>query len=200
MRLYFTRHGESEANQLRIISNRDLPHPLTAAGRQQAEELAEKLRGRSISRIYTSPIQRARETAGILSAVLGVSLEISDALREPDCGVLEGRGDEETWTQLQYWINTWLDGQERDQGPQGGETYNAIRERLVNFIDKLVAEYGESQAEFVLVTHGALMLFGLPNLVADLDARDLMSYGIGHTQVIALEWQAGMWVRLDEQL
>jgi broad specificity phosphatase PhoE len=36
MKLYVTRHGESEANILHIISNRDLPHPLTKKGSLQA--------------------------------------------------------------------------------------------------------------------------------------------------------------------
>ena len=43
MRLYFVRHGQSEANVLRVISNRDLPHHLTDMGRQQAEALARSL-------------------------------------------------------------------------------------------------------------------------------------------------------------
>lgn len=43
MRLIFARHGESQANVERIISNRALPHGLTAKGRAQAETLALRL-------------------------------------------------------------------------------------------------------------------------------------------------------------
>src|SRR5512140_3617462 len=93
MRLYFTRHGESEANRLKIISNRDLPHPLTETGRLQASTLAERLRTRPILRVYASPLLRARQTGEILSTALKVPLELVDGLREPDCGELEGRTD-----------------------------------------------------------------------------------------------------------
>jgi len=60
MRLYFIRHGESEANTLQIISNRNLPHAMTETGLRQVFALAGKLHGKSICRIYTSPILRAR--------------------------------------------------------------------------------------------------------------------------------------------
>ena len=40
MRIYFARHGESEANLLHVFSNRGVKHGLTARGRAQAETLA----------------------------------------------------------------------------------------------------------------------------------------------------------------
>src|SRR5579859_4077000 len=43
MKLYFVRHGESEANVARIISNREQPHALTSNGIRQAHALADSL-------------------------------------------------------------------------------------------------------------------------------------------------------------
>lgn len=97
MRLIFARHGESVANVEPIISNRDLPHPLTAKGRQQANALADRLAENSIVAIYSSPILRAQGTAQIIAQRLGLVVETSAALREFDCGVAEGRGDDEAW-------------------------------------------------------------------------------------------------------
>jgi broad specificity phosphatase PhoE len=133
MRLYFTRHVESEANTLRIISNRDLQHGLTKKGCLQAARLAEKLRGQSITCIYSSPVPRVRETAEILSATLGVPLECVDALREPDCGVLEGRGDEVAWEEHDFWKESWFQGRAQDEEPEGGETCEYVRKRLAEF-------------------------------------------------------------------
>ena len=42
MKLYFVRHGESEANLLHELSNRGLRHGLTDLGREQAGLLAEE--------------------------------------------------------------------------------------------------------------------------------------------------------------
>jgi broad specificity phosphatase PhoE len=43
MKLYFVRHGQSEANISRVISNRGWVHPLTEKGLQQAHDLAARL-------------------------------------------------------------------------------------------------------------------------------------------------------------
>ena len=199
MRLYITRHGESQANILSVISNRDLPHPLTETGRLQAAALTEKLRGKSITRIYASPILRAKQMAEILSNALGGPMECEQALREPDCGVLEGRGDADAWAEHKYWLETWLAGRARDKGPQGGETYNAARERFTSFIEEIKRKYGESSAEFVLVTHGEQMLFGLPGLVVGLDAQFMLEHGLGYTVLITSELQEGKLVHLTEE-
>jgi broad specificity phosphatase PhoE len=191
MRIYITRHGESEANIFHIISNRELPHPLTEKGRLQATALAEKLRGKSIIRIYTSPIRRARETAEILSAELGVPMECVDALREPDCGVLEGRGDEAAWKEHDYWKESWFFGREEDSGPQGGETCQDVRRRLAGFIAELINRFGETESEFLLVTHGALLLYGLPGVLTDIDNQFVLEHGLGYTLLISTEVLAG---------
>jgi broad specificity phosphatase PhoE len=191
MRIYFTRHGESEANTWRIISNRDLPHLLTEKGRLQASMLAEKLRGKLITRIYTSPIPRARETAEIISSSLGVPVECVDSLREPDCGVLEGRGDEEAWTEHNSWKENWFHNREQDRGPQEGETCKEVQKRLAIFINYLVAEYGKTTSELLLVTHGALILYGLPVVLGGVDHEFIYDHGIGYLVLITAELQDG---------
>jgi broad specificity phosphatase PhoE len=191
MKMYFTRHGESEANTLRIISNRELPHQLTEKGRHQAALLAEKLRGKPITLIYTSPILRAKETARILSVTLDIPIEYADALREPDCGLLEGRGDTEAWREHDVWKENWLQGKKLDQGPQDGETCNEVQARLTGFIKNLRARYEETTAEFVMVTHGALILYGLPVIVNEIDNRFIWDHGLGHAVLITTEIQDG---------
>ncbi len=196
MKLYFTRHGESEANTRRIISNRNLPHPLTRTGRLQAEALAKKFAGKSITRIYTSPIPRAKETAEILSAALGAPVACADGLREPDCGFLEGGADEAAWVEHNYWKEAWLEGRELEHGPQDGETCKEVRTRLAKFIQKLIADYGETDCEFLLVTHGALILFGLPEVLTGLDQQTILDHGLEHTALITAELREGKLVCL----
>ena len=67
MRLYFVRHGQSEAKVQRVISNRDLPHPLTELGRRQAEALARSLADVPLAALFSSPIMRAVQTAQIVA-------------------------------------------------------------------------------------------------------------------------------------
>jgi probable phosphoglycerate mutase len=191
MKLYFARHGESEANRLHIISNRDLPHPLTDAGYSQALALAEAVRFKPISRVYSSPILRARQTGEILATRLLVPLYVNDALREPDCGELEGRGDPEAWSAHQYWMAAWLSGQERDKGPLGGETCETVQERFSSFVKSLVTYYGPSPVELVLVTHGATMLLCLPGLVEGLEPDRIKEKYLGYASLLCVVFQEG---------
>ncbi|MRR32744.1 histidine phosphatase family protein, partial [bacterium] len=62
----FVRHGESEANLLHEFSNHGSKHGLTGLGIQQAHLLLDKLREYPISAIYSSPLLRAQQTAGLV--------------------------------------------------------------------------------------------------------------------------------------
>ncbi|MBV8267425.1 MAG: histidine phosphatase family protein, partial [Planctomycetaceae bacterium] len=55
---------------------------LNATGRRQAERLAERLAREPIRRIFTGPLERARETAAPLALRLGLEPIVSDALDE----------------------------------------------------------------------------------------------------------------------
>lgn len=112
MKLFFVRHGESDANILRQISNRGLVHPLTARGRTEAEKLAGSLAGVEITSIYSSPLLRAQQTAEVLAGSAGLDVTVTDSLREFDCGVLEGRSDAEAWHQHSALMSAWADPQQ----------------------------------------------------------------------------------------
>src|SRR5690348_6784278 len=102
MRLYFVRHGESEANIANQFSNKNFENcPLTPNGREQAQQLAEKLKDIKLAEIYASPLLRARQTAEILGTPHGVGIQIEPALREHDAGDLEGRADPAAWKEFQ---------------------------------------------------------------------------------------------------
>jgi 2,3-bisphosphoglycerate-dependent phosphoglycerate mutase len=191
MKLYFTRHGESLANTLHIISNRDLPHPLTARGREQATAVATRLTDKTITCIYASPIPRAAETANIIGSIMSLPVTTADALCEYDCGLLEGRGDEEAWTIHQQFIRDWLDGRRRDQCPQGGETFEDIRDRFVPFMESLVKDFGGSDENPLLVTHGGMLLLGLPHVLTNVDFPAARSLPLDNTIVIAAEPSQG---------
>jgi bisphosphoglycerate-dependent phosphoglycerate mutase len=67
MKLYFVRHGESEANLLHEFSNRGHKHGLTTHGKAQATTLAHRLRGAGVTHLFSSPLLRALETTAILA-------------------------------------------------------------------------------------------------------------------------------------
>jgi probable phosphoglycerate mutase len=189
MRIYFVRHAQSEANVLRIISNRDLPHHLTNLGRQQAEVLAQSFANLPLVTIYSSPIARATETAQIVAASRGLPVEMADALREPDCGIMEGRGDEAAWAEHARATHDWLEGKS-DSRIEGGESFSDLRARFVPFIDRLVAEHGNTDHNLLLITHGSLLYLMLPLVLTNIDLASVGEYPMPNTGIIITEERA----------
>jgi broad specificity phosphatase PhoE len=187
MKITFTRHGESQANILRQISNRGLVHPLTHRGREQAAALADKLRERAVTRIYTSPMLRAIETSVIVAEWLGVEYEVTDALREFDCGIAEGRADEAAWQMWQAVFDDWTIHRCWEQRIEGGESFYDVRDRFVPFIEGLVTEYGATDANLLCVAHGGVLWMMLPLVLPSVDADLMSKHGFGHATCVISE-------------
>jgi broad specificity phosphatase PhoE len=197
MRIYFARHGQSEANVQRIISNRDLPHRLTALGRQQAAELAERLVGAGLTVLYTSPVPRALETAEILSARLGLPFQLTEALREYDCGIIEGKSDPESWRLHKKLHDDWLIRRQWDSFISGGERFEDIRRRFVPFIRKLCDPALPAERNILLVGHGGLYQCMLPLVLTNIQFAWAARQPIPNTAYILGEQHANELVCVD---
>lgn len=197
MRLYFVRHGESEANIIRKISNRGYVHGLTEKGRGQAAILADKMRDRGIGHIYTSPLRRAVETAQILASTLAVPYEITGALREFDCGIAEEGKDEHSWG-LWHWVwDEWHIHHRLESKVEGGESFLVLQARLYPFVHSLAANDGAKDA--ILIGHGGLFTAVLPGLMANEDQiRDrVKDLGFANTAYALAEARPEGWYCLE---
>jgi phosphohistidine phosphatase len=76
MRLYLVRHAEAAPGEP------DECRPLTPHGRQQARQLAERLRDDGVAAgvVLTSPLLRARETGDLIARELGADVAVSEEL------------------------------------------------------------------------------------------------------------------------
>src|SRR4029078_6301282 len=87
--LLLVRHGETDWNAPgRLQGHTD--RPLNDYGRRQARELADRLGDDGIAAIYASDLSRAKETAEIVGARLGLPVVIDADLRERNWGSWEG--------------------------------------------------------------------------------------------------------------
>ena len=132
--LLLVRHGETDWNAAgRLQGHTD--RPLNVYGRRQARALADRLAGDGIQAVYASDLARARETAEILGARLGLDVVVDPDLREKDWGSWEG-----------------LTSDERVHVEFEGESTEAHRERVLRAVQRIVeAHPGERVA---VVTHG----------------------------------------------
>ena len=187
LHLVFVRHGESEANIQHVISNRDSRFGLTALGRRQVTRLAENLRELPITAMYSSPVLRARETAEILSQSFHLSYQVTEALREYDCGILEEKSDPESWKLHREIADEWTLNHNYLRKPEGGECYLDIKERFIPFIEGFVNNGLHTLDHILFVSHGGLLQLMLPKIFTNIDHAFVRSHGIGHTQCIIAE-------------
>jgi probable phosphoglycerate mutase len=87
---YFLRHGEAESNLRGLVSG-TTDVPLTARGHEQARAAAAALKDRGITTIYSSALQRARDTAEYAARSLGLPVVVVPELAERNWGVLNGQ-------------------------------------------------------------------------------------------------------------
>lgn len=142
------RHGTTDMFD-RGISGRAPGIDLNAHGQREVRSLAHRLRERRLAAIYTSPIERTRQTAEVVGTQLGLTPIPSDALVELDFG---------DWT-LQRFHDLaldprWKDFNEFRSGTRipDGELMLETQARAVALILKLREEHPDEQV--ALVTHG----------------------------------------------
>lgn len=80
--IWWVRHGQSTWNALDRLQGHELGPPLTDLGRAQAETAAEALARRPVDQVLSSPAVRARQTAEIVAARLGLEVVIEPLLLE----------------------------------------------------------------------------------------------------------------------
>jgi len=191
MRIFFVRHGESEANTQRIFSNTGWKHQLTKLGRQQAEALAESLSSRGITEIFTSPIMRASESAEIVGARLNVAVKTAPALAEWDVGIYEDRPHDEGMAAYAQVEKKWLAGQLDARLPKG-ESCAEIHSRFTPFIDQLIEKYGQvDRAALVLMGHGGTYRHALPKILRNISPEYAMAHGLSNTAYVEAEMRDG---------
>lgn len=198
MHFYFIRHGESAANRLHVISNRGQKHGLTVKGREQVATLAAQLAPSYITQLFTSPLLRASQTADILADALGLPYQITDALREYDCGMLEGNSDDATWERYRQLRSDWFDHHQWDARIEQGESFHDMQQRFVPFIQQLLQQTDSSDSAILLIGHGGLYACMLPLILQNVSFAMAATYPFPNTAYVlakshknslnALEW------------
>ncbi len=88
--ILLARHGETNDNLEPFRFQGWTDTPLNDTGRRQAHELAERVTGAGIASLWASDLSRARETAEILGARIGLTPALDARLREGCRGRWEG--------------------------------------------------------------------------------------------------------------
>jgi broad specificity phosphatase PhoE len=88
--IWLARHGETDANAEGRVQG-SIDEPLNERGREQARALAEEVERLGLKALYTSQLSRARETAEIVGAAIGLEPVVDERFAESWRGEWEGR-------------------------------------------------------------------------------------------------------------
>lgn len=144
--LILVRHGESTGNAGGLLLGR-LDAPLTDRGLAQARTLGPSVAG--ASRVISSPLARARDTAEALGT--GLPVEVDERWIEVDYGELDGQPLEAIPSEV--WARWRADP---DFRPPGGETLSEAGARVRSACEELFAAEGEGArgpGPVVVVSH-----------------------------------------------
>ena len=148
MLIYLIRHGETTGD----VEDRyggDYDDHLTDLGKSQAKDLADKLQGKGIERVFVSPKIRAQETAQILSTTLSIKMETVQDLRERNQnGVLTGMLRAEAKQQYPDLVELLKDF---NNTIKGAEDYPSFSRRVESALKLIVKQ---PCSKIAVVTHG----------------------------------------------
>ncbi len=166
MRLLFARHGETDWNAKKLIQGAtDIE--LNEIGMQQAQKLADTLKGQEIKCIYTSKLKRAATTAEIVGKDLQVPCVVKEGLEEICFGEWEGL----TWYEVKCKNEEKYEGwkaNRRDTRPPQGETYDEMARRFISAVLEIVRE---DKGNVLILTHSACIQI----LLAEMNGTSIAS-------------------------
>lgn len=201
-RCYLIRHAQTSWNQdNRIQGHSDLP--LSPLGRTQAQRVGALFASRHLKGIYTSHLQRSRQTAhAIISGNgHGVHPVVHQDLAEMHLGAWEGLTPEEVDARFAGAYQQWRTRPSSIVIP-GAEPVEAFRTRVRAALETIAKQF--DHGEYVIVSHGGVIAALLADLLgAEYDAV-IRRLRLDNGGVTALEFGAGtphvLWINATAHL
>jgi probable phosphoglycerate mutase len=146
--IFFVRHGSHDRLN-RVLCGRMPGVVLSEGGREEVSAVGRRLADERISAIYSSPLERTRETAALIAQAAALPVEISEDLLEVDFGA---------------WTGVTFDALRADPGwpawneargvarPPDGESLLDVQARLRRFVE--AARERHPDERIIAVSHG----------------------------------------------
>lgn len=148
MKIYITRHGETDWNAKKIIQGRtDIE--LNETGIIQAHKIKEDLQDIPFDRIVCSPMKRAKQTAMIINEAHKLEIVSDERVIERGFGDLEGT----SLTKVDF--TKFWSIKDEDLFPNSEKT-SAFYERIQDFIDEVI--HAKTYENILVVAHGGVSL------------------------------------------
>jgi probable phosphoglycerate mutase len=190
--LLLIRHGENDYTKKGKLAGWTSGVHLNADGKKQAQAIAERLAPAPLKAIYSSPLERARETAEPLAKLKSLPVLVRSGLGEVQYGLWTGKSLKalrrtKLWRVVQHHPAAM-------EFPEG-ETLRAVQARAVDEIEKiarehpkdLVAAFSHGDVIKLVVAH----YLGVPldlfqRLVVNTGSLTVLHLGAGQSALVKL--------------
>lgn len=180
--IVFIRHAESEANRDGFWNGRT-DGPLSEEGEETLDALAERFSGQEFDIVVSSPLERARRTAAVVSS----EHQVDERFIEIDLGVWEGRRFEEIQAEHGEELRRAISDRSVPMG-ETGESLEQAGRRALQAVDDLEDSLADGQRAAV-VTHGGFLRSVLHRHLAG-RGRRVHAFTL-NTSVNRIVWQFG---------
>jgi 2,3-bisphosphoglycerate-dependent phosphoglycerate mutase len=182
-RITAIRHGETAWNvDTRIQGQLDIS--LNEKGRWQAAQAGAALAQEPIDAIVSSDLCRAYETALAVAQPHGLSVATNRGLREREFGYFQGKTFAEIEAQHPEEALKWRK-RVPDFAPTGGESLLMFRERVVQCLRALAAQFAGKHV--VIVSHGGVMDI-IYREATQLDLQAPRTWQLGNASINRVLW------------
>jgi len=148
--IIFLRHAQAENNTKKILAGRTPGINLTEDGKKQAEQAGKMLESLNVSAIYSSPIDRAIQTAEIAAKHCNVEYKTDDRLIELDMGQFTLMPYQEIFKKHGNVFLKFYEGSS-EVSENGVETFAEVKKRVNEMVDFVISKHKNENV--VLVTH-----------------------------------------------
>jgi broad specificity phosphatase PhoE len=190
---YLIRHAE-KSDAATLLSGRLPGVSLSPRGVRQAQALAGSLAHEAIKHLFSSPLERARETAETIGREKKLSVRVCDSFNEYDFGAWSGRHYPELEHDVR-WRN--FNAHRSTVSPPEGETMLAVQARFVGGLLRLTSELPDESV--AIVSHCEPIRCALLYCLGmSLDQWQRIEVAVASVSVIAISNEGPRVLRLNE--
>jgi probable phosphomutase (TIGR03848 family) len=193
--LLLIRHGENNFVKTSKLAGRLPGVHLNARGQKQAEALGEALKDIPIRAVYSSPLERAMETAAPIASPHGLQIIPEPDLMDTDVGKWQGR----SWKVLRL-TKVWKIVQSapsRFRFPEG-ESFPETQLRIVNVLERIVCAH-KPQDVIAVVFHADPIKLAVAHFIGlPLDRFQRLSCETGSLSVLSIGESGANLVKLNQ--
>jgi probable phosphoglycerate mutase len=194
--LLLIRHGENDYVKTGKMAGRLPGVHLNDKGKQQAQDLADSLKDAPITAIYSSPLERAIETAAPLAKARKLKIKIEPRVMDTDIGAWQGL----EWKKLAK-LPVWKIVQHtpsRFRFPKG-ESFLECQTRLVNGIESIAAAHDDKAIIAVVMHADPIKLIVAHYTGMPLDNFQRLSCDTGSMTIMALGKSGAQLIKLNQR-